>query len=157
METPSREAHANAVQTLIVLALVFASFVAIFALQNAQTVPIRIFAWERETSVAVIVLAAAAFGALTAVLAGLVRQVRAGIRIRQLRGELAKVNKLLAEERERAGELENRVSAPAVENQGQHAPGPGPQEKNGSAGVETRSEEAGPNGAGDPGPGRHTQ
>lgn len=96
---------------LIVLALVFASFVAIFALQNAQTVPIRIFAWERETSVAVIVLATAAVGALSAVLAGLVRQLKAGIRFRHLRGELAKVNRLLEEERERANALQSRLDA----------------------------------------------
>jgi len=96
---------------LIVLALVFASFVAIFALQNAQTVPIRIFAWERETSVAVIVLATAAVGALSAVLAGFVRQIKAGIRFRQLRGELANVSRLLEEERGRASELQRRLDA----------------------------------------------
>lgn len=98
-------------QILIVLALVFASFVAIFALQNAQTVPIRIFTWERETSVAVIVLATAAIGALSAVLAGVVRQFKAGIRLRQVRGELAKVSRLLEEERERATDLQSRLDA----------------------------------------------
>lgn len=96
---------------LIVLALVFASFVAIFALQNAQTVSIRIFAWERETSVAVIVLATAAIGALSAVLGGLVRQLKAGIRFRHLRAELAKANRLLEEERERVRALESRLDA----------------------------------------------
>lgn len=82
-------------QILLVLALVFASFVAVFALQNAQTVPIRFFAWERETSIAVIVLAAAAVGALSAVLAGLVRQLRSGLRYRQLKSELARTRKEL--------------------------------------------------------------
>lgn len=98
-------------QLLIVLALVFASFVALFALQNAQTVPIRIFAWERETSVAVIVLATAAVGALSAVLAGFVRQVRSGIRFRQLRSELAKTQRLLEEERDRALDLQAELDA----------------------------------------------
>ena len=103
---------------LIVLALVFASFVAIFALQNAQTVAIRIFAWERETSVAVIVLATAAVGALSAVLAGLVRQIRAGIRFRHLRTELARVNRLLEEERERSAALQSRLDALAQAGEG---------------------------------------
>ena len=80
---------------LIVLALIFASFVAIFALQNAQTVPIRVFAWERETSIAVIALSAAALGALSAVLAGLVRQLALGLRNRHLKGELARTKKEL--------------------------------------------------------------
>lgn len=80
-------------QLLLVLALVFASFVALFALQNAQTVPIRFFAWERETSIAVIALSAAALGALSAALAGLVRQLAAGLRNRQLKGELARAKR----------------------------------------------------------------
>lgn len=82
-------------QILLVLALVFASFVALFALQNAQTVPIRFFTWERETSIAVIALAAAAVGALSATLAGMMRQLAMGLRQRQLKGELARAQKAL--------------------------------------------------------------
>lgn len=86
-------------QFLLVAALIFASVVAVFALQNAQAVPIRFFAWERETSVAVISLGAAVVGALAAVLAGLVRQVALGLRHRQLKAELGRVQKELEEER----------------------------------------------------------
>lgn len=82
---------ARTLQYLLVAALVFASFVAVFALQNAQTVPMRFFAWERETSVAVIALAAAAVGALSATLAGSFRQVAAGFRLRQVKAELERV------------------------------------------------------------------
>lgn len=88
-----------AMQLFLVAALIFASVVAVFALQNAQTVPIRFFAWERETSVAVIALGAAVVGALAAVLTGLVRQVAIGLRHRQLRAELGRVQKELEEER----------------------------------------------------------
>lgn len=87
-------------QLLLVAALIFASIVAVFALQNAQTVPIRFFAWERETSVAVIALGAAIVGALAAVLAGLIRQVALGLRHRQLKAELGRVQGELDEERE---------------------------------------------------------
>lgn len=87
-------------QLLLVAALIFASIVAVFALQNAQTVPIRFFAWERETSVAVIALGAAIVGALAAVLAGLIRQVALGLRHRQLKAELGRVQSELDEERE---------------------------------------------------------
>lgn len=90
---------ARELQLLLVAALVFASVVAVFALQNAQTVPIRFFGWERETSVAVIALGAAAVGALFAVLAGLVRQLGAGLRTRHLKAELGRLQRELDEER----------------------------------------------------------
>lgn len=96
-------------QLLLVVALVFASFVALFALQNAQAVEIRFFHWAAETSVAVIALASAAFGAVSAVLAGLGRRLAAGLRLRHLKGELARAEKRLGElERERE-ELERRL------------------------------------------------
>lgn len=91
---------ARELQLLLVAALIFASVVAVFALQNAQTVPIRFFGWERETSVAVIALGAAAVGALSAVLAGLVRQLSAGLRNRHLKAELGRVQRELDDERQ---------------------------------------------------------
>lgn len=86
-------------QLLLVAALIFASVVAVFALQNAQTVPIRFFGWQRETSVAVIALGAAMVGALTAILAGVFRQVSMGLRARHLRAELDRIQRELEEER----------------------------------------------------------
>lgn len=86
-------------QLLLVAALIFASVVAVFALQNAQAVPIRFFGWERETSVAVIALGAAAVGALSTVLAGLFRQVGMGLRTRHLRAEVDRLQRELEEER----------------------------------------------------------
>jgi len=86
-------------QLLLVAALAFASVVAVFALQNSQMVPIRFFGWERETSVAIIALGSAAIGALCAFLAGLVRQLGAGLRNRQLRLEVGRLQRELEEER----------------------------------------------------------
>lgn len=96
-------------QLLLVVALVFASFVALFALQNAQTVPIRFFNWATETSVAVIALAAAALGAVSAVLAGLVRRFAIGFKLRQARAELARLERRAGELEKERSELERRL------------------------------------------------
>nr|MBO2483901.1 hypothetical protein [Bacillota bacterium] len=98
-----------AMQLLLVAALAFATVVAVFALQNAQMVPIRFFGWERETSVAVISLVAAALGAACALLAGLVRQLGAGLKNRQLRLEVGRLQRELEEERSAKEALVNEL------------------------------------------------
>lgn len=112
-------------QLLLVAALAFASVVAVFALQNAQTVIIRFFGWEREASVALISLGAAGLGALCAVLTGFVRQLGAGLRQRQLRLELERLQAELEEERQAksalAAELERARAALAPPAEGGEA------------------------------------
>lgn len=92
-------------QLLLIAALAFAGAVAVFALQNAHVVSIRFFGWEREASVAIISLGSAALGALCAILTGLVRQLGVGLKNRQLRAELAKLQRELEEERKERREL----------------------------------------------------
>ncbi|MGI9860160.1 LapA family protein [Moorella naiadis] len=75
-------------QIYSLLAILFALLVAIFAVQNAVAVNIRFLAWQfPEISLVLVILGAAAFGALVVFLLGLVRQVRASREIRQLRQE----------------------------------------------------------------------
>lgn len=97
-------------QLLLVVALVFASFVALFALQNAQTVSIRFFSWAAETSVAVVALASAALGAVGAVLAGFLRRVAIGIQLRQVKAELARAERRASELEKEKSELEKARS-----------------------------------------------
>lgn len=133
-------------QLLLVLALVFASFVALFALQNAQTVPIRFFSWAAETSVAVIALAAASLGAVSAVLAGLLRRFAIGFKLRQARGELARAERRLLELEKEREELERRLIAaqegarPAPEG---NEEAPGPEGKSPETGGEPKAQEDG--------------
>lgn len=116
-------------QIMLVVALLFASFVALFALQNAQTVAVRFFAWEMSTSVAVIVLLSAAVGAIFAMLAGFIRQMTLGFRLRQTKGDVARVRKELDEARQELEEAQRLLERLRAERDAaQHRVGP-PTEK----------------------------
>jgi len=71
-------------QTTLVLALLFALAVAGFAVQNAEPITVRFLQWEARTSLVVVILGAAAVGALSVGLAGGFRQLRTGLRVRNL-------------------------------------------------------------------------
>lgn len=84
----------------MLVALLFAILIAVFALQNTVTVNVRLFVWEYETSLVLIILGSATLGAMLTFLASLgprIRRVREtrqleqtvrsqGERIRQLEG-----------------------------------------------------------------------
>lgn len=76
---------------MLVLALAFAVLVAVFAMQNSSTVLVSFLIWEISTSLAVVILAAAALGAIIAGSLGFVKQVEMGLRMRGLQGKLAKM------------------------------------------------------------------
>src|SRR5690606_2777968 len=78
------------VQLLLVIALLFALAVAVFAVQNAESISFRLCGWQSETSLVFVVLAAAAAGAVAAGLVGLVKQIKSSLRIRQLQHRLQK-------------------------------------------------------------------
>lgn len=59
-----------------VLALIFALIVAIFALQNAGAVDISFLTMDLSVSQALVILISAVFGALAALLLGLVRWIK---------------------------------------------------------------------------------
>ena len=61
-------------QTFILAILGFALLVTVFALQNATPVPIRVFFWDFEASMALIIIVSALVGALLSSLFGLVRR-----------------------------------------------------------------------------------
>lgn len=80
-------------QLLLVLALLFALAVAVFAVQNAEPISFRFFGWQSETSLVFVVLGAAVAGAMATGLVGLVRQVQSSLRIHQLQNRLQKAEK----------------------------------------------------------------
>ena len=64
-------------QFYLVLALVLATLVAIFAVQNAQEVNIRFLVWTFQSSVVVVILISLGVGALLAALMSLPQMLRA--------------------------------------------------------------------------------
>ncbi len=75
-------------QVALILSLVLAIMVAVFAVQNAGPVALRFGFWSVETSLVVVILVAAAAGAAVASLLGLPGWIRDRSRLRQLGREL---------------------------------------------------------------------
>ncbi|MEW6183085.1 MAG: LapA family protein [Bacillota bacterium] len=72
-------------QFYILIGLIFALLVAVFAVQNAAVVNIRFLVWEfKNISLAVVVLGAAAGGALIVFILSLGREVKHALRAREL-------------------------------------------------------------------------
>ncbi|MBX6349937.1 MAG: DUF1049 domain-containing protein [Clostridia bacterium] len=76
---------------LLVLVLLFAVAVALFAAQNGQTVEVMFLFWTLHTTLAVVILGAALTGAVAAALFGLVTHVRLRLRLRRAEQQLHKL------------------------------------------------------------------
>ncbi|MCK4259757.1 MAG: LapA family protein [Halanaerobiales bacterium] len=75
-------------QWTVVLALIFALLVGVFAVQNNIPVDLKFFTWQFNTSLAVIVLGGVALGALMIGILGLIVQIKSKIQIRALKGKI---------------------------------------------------------------------
>lgn len=100
-------------QLYLVIALIFAVAVAVFAVQNAGTVTVTFGVWRVETSLVVVILISAVLGAVVTALLGLPRAVKARRRLR--------------EESARLMELEQRLKGQG----GEASPGQGGKEQKG--------------------------
>jgi len=79
---------------MLVTALIFAMLIALFAVQNATIVTIRVAVWSFDVSLVLVVLGAATLGALGALMWSLVK----GLAVKgQLQTERARVQQLEAE------------------------------------------------------------
>jgi putative membrane protein len=79
----------------LVIALLCALLVAIFAVQNYQTVPIRFLASGLEISLALVIIGSAAVGATFAFVLGIVRQFNQGRKMREYKQKLTKLEQEL--------------------------------------------------------------
>jgi uncharacterized integral membrane protein len=70
-------------QFYLIVALLLATVVAIFAVQNAQEVTVRFLAWSFQSSVVVVILISAGLGALLAALISLPQTMKAWRRLRE--------------------------------------------------------------------------
>ncbi len=95
-------------QGTLILALVFALFVALFSIQNAVPVSLTLFTWKFQTSLVVVVLGAIALGALIMGLFSSVKQFRLKRENRRLKDkneELISINSELEQEIKEIKEL----------------------------------------------------
>ncbi|MCK8825225.1 LapA family protein [Fuchsiella alkaliacetigena] len=84
-------------QFILVVALVFALLVALFAIQNATMVEVVLFTWEFETSLVVIILGAAILGALSVGLFSVVKQIKWRMRLRKKEQQISSLESELDE------------------------------------------------------------
>lgn len=94
----------------LVLALLFALLVAIFAVQNAMLVLVGFLHWKFEISLALVILGSTAAGALVVFLLGLVQQVSRGMKMREYRNKILKLETDLEA-------LRREVAEPTVEGE----------------------------------------
>lgn len=88
----------NKVQFYFVLALIFALLVAIFAVQNPETIGINFLAWRfEEISKVLVILASTAIGALVVIFLGIWWQFKKFMYVRQLEGEIRELKNRLDE------------------------------------------------------------
>lgn len=79
-------------QFYLILSLVFAIIIAIFAIQNSVPVSVRFLWWNiADISLVLVILASALMGAVMALLPALTRQIKLMLRIRELAEENAKL------------------------------------------------------------------
>lgn len=102
-------------QWTVVVALLFALLVGVFAIQNAITVSLKFFSYQFETSLVVVVLGGVALGALMIGILGLLSQIKNKIQIRNLKGKIKSLEKQLNGKDEEIGELQVTVNAMEVE------------------------------------------
>lgn len=95
---------------LILLALLFALVVAIFATQNATPVPIRFLIWSfPETSLVLIILGSVLLGAIIVGILGVVKQVSVGIRLREANGKVRRLEEEARTREEKVKGLEEEI------------------------------------------------
>ncbi len=83
-------------QLYLIVALLFALFVAAFAVQNATVVGIRFLFWEiHEVPLSLVILVSVAAGAIIVFVMGAFRQLRTSMQVREL---TARVNELKRKE-----------------------------------------------------------
>ena len=87
-------------QWTVVIGLLFALLVGVFAIQNNIPVTLKFFSWQFETSLAVVAIGGLALGALLIGILGVVNQLKSRMKIRALNNKIKSLEKRLKELKE---------------------------------------------------------
>lgn len=110
-----------------IISLIFSALVAAFAIQNADSVNIRFLFYEFNISQAIVILGSAILGAIIVVFLGLIKQIRQGMKIKQLTKEVTKLTEeknmlqmkleeaTVAVKEEMVEEIETKEEIPAID------------------------------------------
>lgn len=93
---------------LLGIGLLLSIIIAVFAVQNAQVVPVQFFAWGFEASLVVVILASALGGAVILGIVAFVRQIGQSIKIWEMR---SRIERLEAELKRHAEQAEKSAQA----------------------------------------------
>lgn len=104
-------------QVTLIISLVFAIFIALFAAMNGGEVTINLFFWKLEgVSQAMVILASAAFGAVLVYLSGMVHRFKQSKKVKDLEKMVSSLEKELSEVKtEEKIEEKPAVEVPKVE------------------------------------------
>lgn len=92
-----------------IFSLLFAIMVTIFAIQNAQSVPIAFLGIKGEASLALVILIAAASGAIILALLGTFRWVKKGLKVKDFKNQLKQNEKELQTIKDENQDLINQL------------------------------------------------
>lgn len=95
----------------LMVALVFAVLLAVFAGQNADPVPVRFLRWEAAVPLVVITAVTVAAGALLVGILTTFRQVRQSLRMRERQAQIRRLEAELQSSQEARQRLESRIAA----------------------------------------------
>ena len=106
-------------QWTVVIAFLFALLVGVFAIQNHTPATLKFFSWQIDTSLAVVAIGGLALGALLIGILGIIKQVKARIKIRSLNSKIKslekKIEKMEEEKREQIKTLTESLNKKEVD------------------------------------------
>lgn len=102
----------NVMQVYLIVALIFSLVVAIFAVQNTAMAEINFLTWSFDVPLVLVILGAAAAGALVLYLFGLFKQVGYWMKMRQLNHNKAELEKQVKKLEEQLNSCKEQAGPP---------------------------------------------
>ncbi len=96
-------------QFIIVISMIFAIFIALFALQNAAIITINFLWYKLQLSQAVVILGSALIGILVMIPFDVVKRIKHGMKISELNNQIKKLN-------EELNSLKKEVKLPDIDD-----------------------------------------